>query len=198
MNVDSRASFLALAGLIQGGLLIGSLGLAALLGIPIWDQLHWSWRDCGWGLLAVLPMLVVLASAGNLRRLAVELVGRPLSLCTWYDLILVAALAGIGEELLFRGVLTSWIGRLHPWAGIIAANLIFAAVHALTPTYLLLAGAFGLYLSWLANQPDAPNLLRPIMTHAAYDYLAFLWIIREYRSGSSDAESNARPLTSDL
>lgn len=196
MNVETRASFLNLAGLVQGGLLVGSLLLAWLVGVPIWDRLHWSWGDCGWGLLATLPMLVVLATAGNLRRLAAELIGRPLSLCTWYDLILVAVLAGVGEELLFRGVLTAWIGQWHPWAGIILANLLFALVHSLTPSYALLAGAFGLYLSWLAHQPGSPNLLRPIVTHAAYDYLAFLWIIREHRTQSADLSTS--PHSSEL
>jgi membrane protease YdiL (CAAX protease family) len=186
VHIDSRSSFLNLAGLIQGGLLLGTLLLAWLFDVPLWNRLHWSWRDCGWGLLATLPMLVVLATAGKLRSLAADLLGHPLSLCTWYDLLLVATLAGLGEELLFRGLLTMWIGQINPWAGVIVANVIFAVLHALTPTYALLAGAFGLYLSWLAVQPGTPNLLRPIVTHAVYDYLAFLWIIREHRSRTKD------------
>jgi membrane protease YdiL (CAAX protease family) len=189
VNVDTRASFLNVAGLVQGGLLIGSLLLAWLLDVQLWDRLHWSWRDCGWGLLATLPMLVVLVLAGNLRRLAADLLGHPLTLCTWYDLILLAILAGISEELLFRGVLTESFGRLHPWAGLIVPNVLFALAHALTPSYALIAAAFGLYLSCLSEFPGAPNLLRPIVAHAAYDYLAFLWIIHEYRHRTESSSS---------
>lgn len=199
MELQSRASFLNLAGLVQGGLLVGSLVLLNLLDLPVLDRLHWSWRDCGWGLLATLPMLLVLAAAGRLRRLVADLIGQPLSLCTWYDLVLLAALAGVGEELLFRGLLTSWIGRLDPWAGVIAANLLFAVLHAVTPAYALVAGAFGFYLAWLAESPGSPNLLRPIVTHAVYDYLAFLWIIREHRlrtSATEPIEPTSAPPTS--
>lgn len=186
LELESRSSFLNLAGLIQGGLLLGSLVLIELFDLPVWDRLRWSWRDCGWGLLATLPMIAVLAGAGRLRRLVGDLIGKPLSLCTWYDLVLIAALAGVGEELLFRGVLTAWIGRIDPWTGVIAVNVIFALLHAVTPAYFVLAAAFGFYLSFLAEQPGAPNLLRPIITHAVYDYIAFLWIVREYRMRKSD------------
>lgn len=181
MKLDQRASFLNVAGLVQGGLLLGALFVAALADIPLLEQVRWVWHDVGWGLLATLPMLLVLVSARRLRRLVTELIGPSLNACRWYDLLLLALLAGAGEELLFRGLLQAWIGRLHPWAGIIGANLLFGIAHALSPGYALLAASFGFYLSWLAVYPDSPNLLRPIVTHAAYDYLAFLWIVREFR-----------------
>lgn len=171
-----------MAGLVQGGLLLGSLLLAWVIDLPLHDRLYWSWRDFGWGLAATVPMLPVLATAGRLRRLVADLIGPALLQCTWYDLILLALLAGAGEELLFRGVLSSWLGTWHFWAGIIAANLLFGIVHSLTPGYAVLAAAFGFYLSWLTEYPEPPNLLRPIVTHAAYDYIAFLWIAREFRS----------------
>jgi len=57
-----------------------------------------------------------------------------------------------------------------------------ACLHALTPTYAIVAAAFGFYLSWLAFWPGEPNLLRPIVTHSVYDFIAFLWIVREYRA----------------
>ena len=70
---------------------------------------------------------------------------------------------------------------------IVGTNIIFALVHSLTPAYALLAAVFGFYLSWLAEAPGSPNLLRPIVTHAVYDYIAVVWIIREYRSRSPEA-----------
>jgi hypothetical protein len=38
-----------------------------------------------------------------------------------------------------------------------------------------------LFLGWLLDATGERNLLVPAMTHAVYDYLAFLWIIRLYR-----------------
>jgi membrane protease YdiL (CAAX protease family) len=199
LNLETRNGFLNAAGLVQGGLLVAALLLVKWFEVPLADQLYWSWRDCGWGLLGTLPMLVVLMCAGKLRRLVGDLLGRPLSLCTWYDLAAVAALAGIGEELWFRGLATMWIsGLLNPWAGVILANLLFAFLHALTPTYAVVAAAFGFYLSWLAIWPGEPNLLRPIVTHSVYDFIAFLWIVREYRSRATVPTSDPRPPTSDL
>ena len=199
MNLETRNGFLNAAGLVQGGLLVSALLLVKWYEIPLEDQLYWSWRDCGWGLLGTLPMLVVLVFAGKLRRLVGDLLGRTLSLCTWYDLVAVAALAGIGEELWFRGLATMWIsGLANVWVAVIVVNLLFAFLHALTPAYFVVAAAFGFYLSGLALWPGEPNLLRPIITHSIYDFIAFVWIVREYRSRSAAPPSDFRPPTSDL
>lgn len=186
MDLDSRAAFLNFAGLLQGGLVFAAVLLGSWTGLAPLGQIQFTASDVLVGLLAVLPMLVVFATARNLRSLVVDLLGRPLSLCTWYDLLLLAALAGLGEELMFRGVLEPWIGRIHPLAGLIAANVIFGLLHALTPTYAVLATLFGFYLSWLAADPGDANLLRPILTHAVYDYIAFLLVVREYRRRPPD------------
>lgn len=191
MNIETRNGFLNAAGLVQGGLLVAALLLVTWLDVPLGDRLFWSWRDCGWGLLGTLPMLVVLVAAGNLRRLVGDLLGRPLSLCTWYDLAAVAALAGIGEELWFRGLATIWIGGWIPfWLTVIVVNLLFAFLHALTPAYFVVAAGFGFYLSLLAVWPGEPNLLRPIITHSVYDFIAFVWIVREYRSRTTRPTSD--------
>ncbi|REJ95444.1 MAG: CPBP family intramembrane metalloprotease [Planctomycetota bacterium] len=191
MDFDSRSSFLNFAGLLQGGLVFAAVLLGWLTGLPPLQQIRLNLMDVLVGCLGVLPMLVVFATARNLRTLVVELLGEPLSLCTWYDLLLLAALAGLGEELMFRGVLQPWIGRIHPLAGLIAANVIFGLLHALTPGYAILAALFGFYLSLLTAWPGEANLLRPIVTHAVYDYIAFLLVVREYRRRSGDGETGA-------
>ena len=70
----------------------------------------------------------------------------------WLQLALVSLVAGVGEELFFRGVLQptliGWIGIA---AGLIAASVVFGLLHAITPTYALLATAVGAYLGWLAR-----------------------------------------------
>lgn len=181
VTLDNRISFLNLAGLVQGGLILAALVVASLTGLAPMDEIGWNWSDVGWSLAAVPPLLLVFFMARGLRHIVVDVMGPPLSRCTWYDLVLLAAIAGFSEELLFRGVLQPWIGRIHPWTGIVAANVIFGVMHAVTPAYAVLATGFGFYLSWLYAGPDGTNLLRPMVTHAVYDYIAFLLVIREYR-----------------
>lgn len=181
MGFDDRTSFLNLAGVMQGGLIVVALLLAAVAGLAPLDDVVWNWTDAAIGTAAVLPLLLAFFTFKGLREIVVDVVGKPLSRCSWYDLVLLAAVAGFSEELLFRGVLQPWIGRLHPWTGIIAANLIFGLLHAVTPTYAIVATAFGFYLSWLSASPGEPNLLRPMVTHAVYDYIAFLLVVRDYR-----------------
>jgi membrane protease YdiL (CAAX protease family) len=191
VEINDRASFLRMAGILEGGVVLVALLLAAWLDLWPLQTIHFNGQDALWGSVAIVPMLLLFFAARGLRGLVVELLGQPLSLCTWYDLLLVAALAGFGEELLFRGVLQPWIGRGHPLAGLIGANLIFGLLHALTPGYAALATAFGFYLSWLLAGFGEPNLLRPIVAHAAYDYVAFLLIVREYRQRA--ARDSAAP-----
>jgi membrane protease YdiL (CAAX protease family) len=187
VSIDDRQSFLNLAGLMQGGLIVVALLLAWLIGLTPLDDINWSWADIGWSVAAVPPLLVVFFAARGLRDIVVKVIGRPLSDCTWYDLMLLAIVAGFSEELLFRGVLQPWIGRIHPWTGVVATNVIFGLMHAVTPAYAVIATGFGFYLSWLYAGPDGVNLLRPMITHAVYDYIAFLLVVRDYRRGSEQA-----------
>ncbi len=170
-----RSEFLRLAGLVEGGTVLVALALGWLLGIRPFALLTWSWSALAWGILAVLPMLGVFLIAHSTRSLVVDMLGGPLSRCRSYDIVALAGLAGLGEELLFRGV-------LEPAIGFLTTNLLFGLVHAVTPLYAALATMFGMYLSWLTFHIDnSPNLLRAIVAHGLYDYIAFLLVIREYR-----------------
>jgi len=191
VEINDRATFLRMAGIVEGGVVLVALLLAAWLDLWPLDSIHANLRDVLWGCAAIAPMLLLFFTARGLRRLVVDLLGQPLSLCTWYDLLLVAALAGFGEELLFRGVLQPWIGSGHPLAGLIGANLLFGLMHALTPGYAALATVFGFYLSWLLAGFGEENLLRPIVAHGVYDYVGFLLIVREYRKGSAPDSADA-------
>ncbi len=48
-------------------------------------------------------------------------------------LLLGAALTPLGEELAFRGVITTALGRYGPWVAVIGSATIFALVHGLNP-----------------------------------------------------------------
>jgi len=76
--------------------------------------------------------------------------------------------AGVGEEMLFRGIVQYELaGSLGPIAAVAVASIVFGAVHAVTPLYAALASCASVYfgLVYLATG----NLAVPIACHAAYD-----------------------------
>lgn len=98
---------------------------------------------------------------------------------SWGKMIVVATLAGIGEELLFRGFAQTWLNNymVIAWA-ILISSIIFAMLHYLSYAYficaVLMSIAFGIgyYLSG--------SLLMVIVWHGVYDLIA-LAVIVKYR-----------------
>lgn len=87
--------------------------------------------------------------------------------------IALGAAAGLGEEMLFRGVLQSELGeRFGDIAALTSSAVIFGALHAVTPLYALLAGLASLYFGELYLQYH--NLAVPILCHGLYDVGALL------------------------
>jgi membrane protease YdiL (CAAX protease family) len=88
---------------------------------------------------------------------------------------LLSAVAGIGEEALFRGVIQGAVAaRSYAVAGLVVASVLFGLAHLVTRTYAVLAGLIGAYLGMLLLVFD--NLLVPIVVHAVYDFVA-LWYL---------------------
>lgn len=192
MDLTSRRGFLNLAAAFEGGTLAVALSLGWLSGTFTPHSLQLNAVDFGWGVAAVLPMLVLLVAAQDLRQQVVQMLGQSLASCRWYDLAALAILAGVSEELLFRGVLEPWIGRWDPWAGVVLANILFGLAHAVSPTYFLFAALVGIYFSllnhgWIGftGHLGQPNLLRPVIAHGVYDFIAFLLVVKDYRRGQS-------------
>jgi hypothetical protein len=205
MNELSRERLMRLAVLCEGGLALAAIGLGWLFHIEVLSHLRFSWSGFLAGLVAAVPPFLLLVASEwvklrpleRIRDLVLEMLGPALAACRWYDLVLLAALAGFGEELLFRGVVqlsferwalgwtasvpVSWI------AGLILSNVIFGLLHGITRTYALLAGLMGIYFGVLVNF----GLETPIVAHAVYDYLAFLILVRTVRRRKSNAEGNA-------
>jgi uncharacterized protein len=191
MDIVNRRDFLRLAGLVEGGTVVLALVLGRVAGVDPWSDVTWTWPAIGIGLLATAPIFLVYALAQDTRTVAIEAIGPALSLCRWYDLVVLAAVAGLGEELLFRGVLQPWLSRPSPWVGFLAANILFGLVHMVTPTYAVIAAGLGMYLSVVAFHIPGGNLLSAIIAHGLYDYVAFLLIVREYRSRRASGRSQA-------
>ena len=181
MEVTNRAEFLNLAGLVEGGTILTALAAGWLVGVSPWEVMVWRWDAVGIAVLATLPMLGLFFVAKGPRTVATEMLGEVLSRCHWYDWVVLAALAGVGEELLFRGVLQLWLSEWNPTFAFIATNVAFGLMHAVTPSYALLTAGVGMYLSWLVYGIGEPNLWRAIVAHGVYDAIAFGLIVREYR-----------------
>jgi hypothetical protein len=181
-------NFALVAACFEGGLAVLAVGLGWLLGRAPLQTLHWTWPDAGWGAAAVLPPLGILwlcvkcpwRPLAEIIRVIDEVLVPLFENCRLSEFAVIAALAGLGEELLFRGVIQTavaeWVGgNLGVWVGLAAAGLLFGLGHAVTFTYVLLAGLIGLYLGgiWLATG----NLLVPMLAHAGYDFLALVYLV---------------------
>lgn len=150
------------------------------------------------GLAATVPMLffmlvidrLPLPPLRNLSKVVDERVAPWLTNLTIVESLFVALLAGVGEELLFRGVLQKapQVWGYDPMIGLLIASIVFGLCHWVTRTYAFLTMLIGFYLGFLLLVTD--NLLAPIATHTAYDFLAILYIQRTRVSAASTMLEN--------
>jgi membrane protease YdiL (CAAX protease family) len=166
----------------EGGLFVVALGLGWLLDTPALATLRVTWRAAGLGVLATVPPLLLMwwllrttwAPITRLNREIEHTVAPLFAGSTPVQLAVVAVAAGLGEEVLFRGVVQeALIGWSGPAIGLLATSLLFGLVHLITPTYAALAGLLGLYLGALALYSG--NLLAPVLVHALYDLVALTY-----------------------
>jgi hypothetical protein len=167
-----------------------ALGLGHLGGISAFERLRLEGEGAAVGMAGVLPMLALLlwclrTTWGPMRRLVVQVeerLGPYLADASPAGVVLLALLAGLGEELLFRGVIQVWLAeRTSLWLALATASLLFGAGHLLSAWYALLASLIGAYLGILFLVSG--NLLAPIIAHAAYDVVALVVLAR--RVGTS-------------
>jgi membrane protease YdiL (CAAX protease family) len=188
-----------MAVLVEGALALLALALAWIFGVP----LHHLVPKLGAplavavarGLAATLPMLAIFwwlvhsdrPTLRDLRQQVHELVAHMFPNASIGQLALVALLAGVGEELLFRGVLQTAIARwTTPLVGLAITSLLFGAAHALSITSFALSTAIGLGLGLLVWHYQ--EVVSAMLAHALYDFVALLYISRSRLS-----ESNAPP-----
>jgi len=175
------------------GLFTTIVVLGELAAIPLAFFIAWLWPDVGlqrieWsrdglvlGLLGAIPpgvfALWLLSPAGRklpfvgrITSMLRELAGATFQALSPVQMVLIAAAAGFGEEILFRGA-------LQPHLGIFITSLLFGLLHPFTLTYAILVVLMGAYLGWLAEHGQ--GLLAPIVTHAVYNFIALSLIRRE-------------------
>ena len=190
---NNRVQFLNMGAFVEGGVILIALFLAWVLDVEWIKFLHWNGQGTIYGIVGLVPMLLLFfvlhwfpfGSLLKVKRFLIDVMGPSLAACYWFELLLLAALAGFSEELLFRGILQPWLERVGGETagyslGIIGSNILFGIVHAVTTTYAILAAIMGAYLGLLFDISGERNLTIPIITHAVYDFIAFLVIRKTY------------------
>ena len=168
------------------GLLVVGIGLAWVLGRPALVTIAPTVAGSALGIAATAPLVALLLALRRstlppIVRLRAEVDRHLLPLfrgCTRPQIVAIATAAGIGEEVLFRGliqgILTDFGGSA---AGLLGAGVLFGLAHMITRTYAVLAALVGIYLGWLAIVGE--GLWVPIVVHALYDFVALSIWIRE-------------------
>jgi membrane protease YdiL (CAAX protease family) len=101
--------------------------------------------------------------------------GHVLGRLDWRRCLLLAALSGVAEETLFRGM-------LQPRIGLVAASLLFGLVHFVPRRELLpwtlMSIAAGFLLGWLFDATG--NLIAPVVAHAGINAVNLRFIAQRY------------------
>ncbi|NOS72979.1 MAG: CPBP family intramembrane metalloprotease [Methyloglobulus sp.] len=187
----NSGKFFKNACLFEAALILVAVILGWLSGINPFATLHYSETAILYGILGTIPLFLLFLlleqisteSVATIRHFLLETLGSALHRHHWADLFMLAAIAGISEEILFRGVIQPWMES--SWgitAGLIGSNILFGLVHAITPLYTILAVLVGIYLGLSLDYGGDRNLLTPIIIHGLYDFLAFLALMRSYRA----------------
>ena len=191
LSAGRRRIFLIAIG-VEGGMGVVAVAVGFLLGMPVGQWVTWSQVGLLWGMAGAAVMLALLwlcrvmpvDGMQRLNRLADRLVRSLFGRSGWWELLVIALLAGWGEEFLFRGLLQGGLeslfgglalpfpGWMPQAAALVIASVGFGFAHCLSREYVVFATFIGLMLGGMAIATG--DLLAPIVAHAAYDFVALL------------------------
>jgi len=178
-------SFFWQAVIVEGGLAVVAIVVALCFGLDYGAHCWCDGETVSFIVWATLPLVagyfvlqaLPLASLQRIDRFIRDVFWQHMGRLTLGQLAFIAALAGIGEELFFRGMIQMGLSAafgMSEWLAIFLTSLLFGLAHAITPMYFFLAFVISLYLGVLFVHTD--NLLIPIAVHALYDFFVFLYI----------------------
>ena len=186
----TRRQMLFLAVGVEAGMGLLALGLGWIFHLPVmeWVRPGVTGTVLGVGGAGVLFGILLLCRrfpvgpVGRLMRF-VDVAVKPLFLkCRPGDLLFIAILAGVGEELLFRGLiqgaLAQWWGE---WIALGVASVLFGLAHCMTREYAVFAMVLGFFLGWLVLVTG--DLTAAIIAHAGYDFAALLLLTKRGGAG---------------
>jgi len=159
-----------LIGLLAVVVAVAPLGKAAFPALGLRPA---SWKYAVLGAFATLVLSIAVSQIGiepQGMKQVIEVVREPRQLIL--SLLLLAVLAPLVEELVFRGLLYGWIaGRWGGTAGLIVSSLAFAAAH-FEPAHIILVLPLGLLFGWLRRRTD--SLLPSLFSHIVNNGFALL------------------------
>jgi membrane protease YdiL (CAAX protease family) len=171
--------------LFESFLLALAFGLGHFAGVSPLANLEMSGKaflsGTGLGLLMIAALLALVHIPwAPLERLREKLEGPVAGLFTGQTILgltIMSAMAGVCEEVFFRGFLQGAVtARAGIWAGLGLASLAFGLAHAISLVYAIYAGVMGALfgVSYLL----AGNLLVPVVAHAVFDLIGLWWLVR--------------------
>ncbi|MFP4232147.1 MAG: CPBP family intramembrane glutamic endopeptidase, partial [Spirochaetaceae bacterium] len=181
MTISRNARIVLFAGAFEAGLGLLGIGAAAVAGLSIAEMVRTTApaREAFIGILASVPAAAVFFLALRSKRPGLARIRRILNrhivpyareLSLW-QLALLSLIAGLGEELLFRGFLQSLLtGAVGLPAAVLLTAVAFGLVHRITTLYAVYAGVLGAYLGVLAAATG--GLLATVVCHGVYDFIA--------------------------
>jgi membrane protease YdiL (CAAX protease family) len=156
-----------LASVVVATLPMGGAAFPALAIRPV------GWRPVVLGVLGTLAVSIAVSQYGpeaeGLKD-AMKVVREPRSFLL--SLGVLALLAPLAEELVFRGLLYGWLeGRWGPRVALVASSIAFAAAH-IEPAHILLVLPLGFLFGWLRSRTG--SLVPSVVAHMANNATAVL------------------------
>jgi CAAX protease family protein len=180
-----REVIIIFAVFFEAGLAPLSLVLGWLFGHPPLEHFVWNMPDALLGVVATIPLVLMflamlrwpIGPLARVKKFCDTEVVPLLDQSSWSEIALVSLSAGVGEEMLFRGVLQTSIGSaLGMGWGLVLASVLFGLFHPINLTYMVIATILSLYLG--AVMIAAENLLTVMVIHALYDFAALGYLLR--------------------
>ncbi|MDR2345158.1 MAG: CPBP family intramembrane metalloprotease [Planctomycetaceae bacterium] len=198
--------FFQYAILFEGGLGIIALFFSILCGLNLWYGVNFGITEIFSIFIFTVPLLVCyfisvilpFESIRGIKRLIYKFFQEYMSQLTILQLAVIAIVAGLGEELFFRGLLQYGLcTTIDTWTKdtirfgteywinyrlaliIIFVSILFGAAHAMTKMYFFLAFIISIYLGIIMIQTG--NIIIPIAVHAIYDFFVFIVISKDLK-----------------
>jgi membrane protease YdiL (CAAX protease family) len=182
----TKTAFLRLEWSLSLALVALALGWAALRDLPLGAHLAGGPPALAAGVAAGASLwlcIPLLRLSAGMRRLWDDLLAPFSRSLSRRDIVVIALLSGVSEELFFRGILL-------PELGLVASSVLFGLLHALTPLYGAWATLTGAGFGLLALYGG--SLLTPIAAHTVYN-LGALLALRHWDARAAAPEGGTSP-----
>ena len=170
--------------LFQGGIAVLGLVASLVFGIPVPLIGPGLWPSVLYGILGAAGTYALLLLLTRIPGLFPDNLERQMQglhdFASGYSpsvLVLLSLLAGVGEELLFRGAVQGMLMEYtNATTAVLAASVLFGLVHYVSFTYFLVATGLGLILGGVYAFSESIVLV--MIWHAVYDMVALYCLLR--------------------